>query len=162
MSGLDRVAAVWAHEGAVRDLVLGLKLRGMRLSATPLIDGLGDLVMRRGTEAEIVTWPPCSRADKRRRGFDHAELLARGLGARLGLPARASLERMGRSEDQAGLSGEERRQNLIGAFDARPSSGLVLLVDDVVTTGATLQACATALREAGATGVEGLVACSAF
>jgi ComF family protein len=160
--GLERVAAVWTHEGAARELVLGLKLRGMRTFAEPLVGGLVDLVMRMGTEAGVVTWPPCSRTDKRRRGFDHAELLARGLATRIGLPAEPLLRRVGRAADQAGLSGEERRRNLLGAFEARTTPEAVLLVDDVVTTGATLHACAGALRSVGTAVVEAVAACSAF
>ena len=162
VADLDRVAAVWRHEGVARELVLGLKLRGLRMLARPLVDGLVELAMREGTVADVVTWPPCSRTDKRSRGFDHAELLARGVAARLGLPAEPLLKRVGRAEDQAGLSGDQRRRNLVDAFTARREVGLVLLVDDVVTTGATLQACATALRGAGATQIEGLTVCSAY
>ena len=159
---VDRVGAVWRHEGVPRELILGLKLRGMRVFAGPLVDGLVDLLMRAGTEADVVAWPPCSRSDKRARGFDHAELLARGVAERVGLPARPLLRRVVRSADQTGLSGELRRRNLIGAFEARACRGVVLLVDDVVTTGATLQACGNALREGGAVGIEAVTACSAF
>jgi competence protein ComFC len=160
--GVDRVSAVWKHEGPPRELILGLKLRGMRGFAEPLVDGLVDLVMRIGSEAQVVTWPPCSRSDKRSRGFDHAELLARGVAKELGLPARPLLRRVAATVDQTGLSGELRRRNLVGAFEAPASRGVVLLVDDVVTTGATLQACARALRDGGAAGIDGITACSAF
>lgn len=163
LSGLDHVDAVWRHEGVVRDLVLRLKLGGGRTCAEPLIDGLVQALHRSGTSADAVTWPPCSRADKRRRGFDHAELLGRGVAAALGLPASPLLRRAIRVADQAGLSGEDRRINLVGAFGpAAPSPGRVLLVDDVVTTGATLRACAEILTGAGAAHVEAFAACSAF
>jgi predicted amidophosphoribosyltransferase len=162
LAGLDAVAGVWRHEGLPRELVLGLKLRGMRMFAEPLVDGLVQVLMRTGTTADVITWPPCSRADKRRRGFDHAELLARGVGERIGLPAARLLRRVGRNVDQAGLPGAERRLNLLGAFDAQPIAGHVLLVDDVVTTGATLQACAHATARAGAERIGALAACSAF
>lgn len=137
-------------------------MRGRRDHAAPLVEGLVDLLMRAGTSADVVTWPPCSPGDKRRRGFDHAELLARGVAGRVGLQALPLLWRVGRAADQAGLPGEVRRQNLRGAFEARATSGGVLLVDDVVTTGATLRACAEALRHGGADRVEAIAACSAF
>ena len=162
VAGVDRVAAAWPHEGVPRELILGLKLRGMRVFVEPLVDGLVDRLMRVGTEADVVAWPPCSRSDKRARGFDHAELLARGVAERLGLPALSLLQRVTTTADQTGLSGELRRRNLIGAFDARAFRGVVLLVDDVVTTGATLQACGGALRAAGAPDIEAVTACSAF
>jgi ComF family protein len=162
LDGLDHVRARWDYAEGARDLVLGLKLSGRLVYADPLIEGLASLARRRGTQAAIVTWPPCSRAAKRRRGFDHAEVLARGLAERLGLLAAPLIQRVGRASDQAELTGSERRLNLLGAFAARPASGAVLLVDDVVTTGATLQACATSLRAAGASRIEAFVACSAF
>lgn len=163
LPGLDSVAARWRHEGAVRGLVLGLKLGGRRRYAGTLVCGMADLVAEVGTEASVVTWPPCSRADRRRRGYDHAEVLARGLAGRLGLPAGPLLTRVAGAHDQAALTGAERRTNLSGVFAAaRPVSGSVLLVDDVVTTGATLQACASSLRSAGAGPVEAFAASSAF
>jgi predicted amidophosphoribosyltransferase len=97
----------------------------------------------------------------RRRGFDHAELLAAELSAGLGLPCRRLLDRRGIPLDQAALSASERRANLAGAFQADLSPREVVLVDDVVTTGATAEACARALRAAGARTVHLLVACSA-
>ena len=162
LAGLDGVRAVWEWEGAARGLVLRLKLGARRDYSRPLVDGLTGLVRRVGTSAQVVTWPPCSRADKRRRGFDHAELLARGVAGRLGLPARPLLRRIGAVSDQAGLTGAERRTNLLDAFAARPSPPSILVVDDVVTTGATLGSCASVLRAAGASRVEAIVACSAY
>lgn len=162
LPGLARVGAVWRHEGAARELVLGLKLRGRRAFAEPLVDAMVRLVRRSGSEASVVVWPPCSRSDRRVRGFDHAEVLARGVARELGLPARPLLRRVGVVSDQASLPGAERRRNVTGAFEAIPSPASVLLVDDVVTTGATLRACGGALRRAGASRVEAIVACSAF
>jgi predicted amidophosphoribosyltransferase len=161
IAGVESAAACWQWEGAARGLVLRLKLGARRDYSRPLVEGLTGLVRRVGTSAAVVTWPPCSRADKRRRGFDHAEVLARGVAERVGLPARPLLRRIGRASDQSGLTGAERRLNLVGTFVARPSPHPILLVDDVVTTGATLASCSSALRSVGAPRVEGIVACSA-
>jgi predicted amidophosphoribosyltransferase len=157
----ERVIAVWDYAGAPRSLVLDLKLRGRRESAAPLIDGLCACAWRAGVRAGAVTWVPGGRKGVRLRGFDHAEILARGVARRLGLPAARILAGPATRRDQAALGAAERRSNLRDAFEARPCSGRWLLVDDVITTGATARACARALTGAGAAGVEVLVSCRA-
>ncbi|HYN36844.1 MAG TPA: phosphoribosyltransferase family protein [Actinomycetota bacterium] len=134
----------------------------MRSAAIPLVDAMATAVWRSGLAGSVLTWVPGRPAEERRRGFDHAHLLAQGLGRRLGLPVVPLLERTGSDRDQVGLSAEERRQNLVGAFRARSESlASVVLVDDVLTTGATASSCARALQAAGASSVEVVVACSA-
>jgi predicted amidophosphoribosyltransferase len=150
--GVDRAAA----------LILGLKLRGRRAYAGPLVAGLVAVVRAEGVNGSLITWVPGRPRDTRRRGFDHAAVLARGLSASLGLPVRPLLQRTaGVRPDQTRLSRAERLANLDGAFVARACKGPMILVDDLVTTGATAAACASALRIAGASGVELVVACRA-
>jgi predicted amidophosphoribosyltransferase len=101
--------------------------------------------------AEAVTWIPASRRAIARRGFDHAELLARAVAAELQLPTRALLKRPW-ARDQRGLSRRERlKASSAAAFSCTqlPPAPL-LLVDDVMTTGATADAAAVALLKAGA------------
>jgi predicted amidophosphoribosyltransferase len=156
-----RVVAPWAYEGAGRALVLALKLDGLRPAAAPLVDAMCEESRQRGLRAEVVTWVPARRVDIRRRGFDHAEMLARGAAKLLGLPCAPLLRSAGRRLDQTALSAAKRRANLAGAFEARPATRSVVVVDDLVTTGATAQACAAALQAAGAAEVEVLVPCRA-
>jgi competence protein ComFC len=154
-----RVVASWEYDGPARDLVLALKLRGLTAALAPLVGGMAAAVRRHGVGAEVLTWVPGRPADTRRRGFDHAGVLARSLGAVLGLPVAPLLRRTGVRPDQTQLSATERRCNLRGAFAAAPCFGVVGLVDDVITTGATAEACARALRAAGASEVEVIAAC---
>ena len=106
-------------------------------------------------DAEVLTFDPGDRERGRERGHVPAARLARALGEIGGLPDRPLLVRTGGSRRQAGLPRAERRTNVRGLFDARSGAGgLVVLVDDVYTTGATASACATALRRAGASRVE--------
>jgi predicted amidophosphoribosyltransferase len=151
--------AAWEYDGAARDLVLALKLRALRAAAIPLATAMTALALRHGLRGTELTWVPARRGDVRRRGYDHAEVLAREVGRRLGLPARARLRRVAERPDQAALSARERRRNLRGVFAGRPCRGGIVLVDDLVTTGATAAACTTALRAAGAAGIEVLAAC---
>lgn len=154
--------ARWSYRGAPRSLILALKLQGARSAAAPLAVAVAQECRRAGVGATMVTWVPARAADRRRRGFDHAEVLARGVGSALGLPVVGALARRGQQADQAGLGRDERAANVGGAFvGSRLLDGPILLVDDLVTTGATAAACATALRASGASAVEVAVACRA-
>lgn len=158
---LDRLSAACLYEGVARSLVLGLKLGGLRTRAGPLAGAMCRSAWRDAVSGDVVTWVPGNVAEARRRGFDHAEVLARLVAGRLGIPVRSLLVPGSAKADQTGLSGAQRRENPKGAFVARPAHGRVVLVDDVVTTGATICTCAGALIAGGATGVEGLVGCRA-
>ena len=112
-----------------------------------------------GLRGSFLTWVPGRGRDIRARGYDHAAELA-GCAARLlGLPTAPLLTRSRPVADQSGLGAADRATNLAGAFAARRSPPDVVLVDDLVTTGATASACAGALRDAGAETVELLSAC---
>jgi competence protein ComFC len=161
VEGSSFAIAAWEYAGAARDLVLDLKLSGRRRAADPTAAALARVIQRVGTRAEAVTWVPGRRRDTRARGFNHAELLGRRVAKELGLDARPLLGRLGYRPDQAGLSGAERRLNIERAFTARRSRGGLLLIDDLVTTGATASACAKALRRAGAERVEVAAVCCA-
>lgn len=154
-----RVIAAWDYGGAARSLILAVKVRGRRDAAAPLVSAALAAARRAGVEADIVTWVPGRAADVRNRGFDHAELIASGVARGLGLPRRRLLARRGTASDQAGLTAAERLTNLRAEFRSVRCTSAVLLVDDVMTTGATISACARALLSAGARRVEALVAC---
>ena len=144
-TGGDVVAAM-PFEGVARQVLLGLKYRNHRDVAGALAAQL--VRAWRPGEVDIVTWAPTSGLRERGRGFDQAELLARAVARHLGVPCRRLLYRT-HGEAQTGRS---RQQRLDGpGYRGRPARGglRVLLIDDVVTTGATLAAAADALRSAG-------------
>ena len=157
--GIDRVVAAWEHDGPARNLVLDLKLAGARWAADPMAAAMCTAAARSGLRGRAITWVPGRRIDSAQRGYDHAELLATRVGALVGLRPVRLLRRVRPVIDQASLTARDRFANLAGAFVARPCPPAVVLVDDVVTTGATAAACGTALRAAGATWVEVLAAC---
>lgn len=102
---------------------------------------------------QVVTWVPVSRRRLRRRGYDQSRLLAQSVARTLGLPVQRLLRKTLDNPAQSGLSGEsERRANVLGVYESvgETQGRRVLLVDDVVTTGATLSECARTLRTAGA------------
>ena len=154
----ERAWSAVAYEGRCRPLVAGLKFSG-----APPVAGLMASAIARGAPPELLCGElvpvPAHRARRRRHGFNQAELIARALGRRMGLPVRPLLARA-RVRPQAGLERRQRVANARGSILIRPGAGAppghAVLVDDVYTTGATLDACARALREAGTIAVTAL------
>ena len=152
--GVDSCVALLDYEGVGRELVARLKYRNARAVVPALGRALAALADPRAVDS--VTWAPTTGARRRARGFDQAELLARAVARALRLPCRGLLRRSP-GPAQTGLALDDRRAG--PSFLARgPAATRVLLVDDVVTTGATVAGAARALRSAGATTVHVLAA----
>ena len=161
VGGVGRV--VWAapYEGVARDLVAALKFRSRVGLAAVLAATLADA---RGPAPEApcqIVAVPAAPGRLRRRGFDAAELIATALARRLGVPRSRCLRRAD-GPRQVGRSRESRRASPPRIRAAGPSPRHAVLVDDVFTTGATLRACAAALRRAGTVEVEAAVFARAF
>ena len=142
-------AALFAYSGTGREVVAALKFRGRRVLAPFLGPALAELA---GPDIDVVTWAPTSRARRVARGFDQAEGLARATAKALCVPWRRCLNRSGGPSQ----TGRDRLERRVGpTFSAALQLGddmigrRVLVIDDVVTTGATLQAAGRTLLEAG-------------
>ena len=149
----DYVRAAASYGGILRDAVHALKFGGRRSLARPL----GDLIVEQCADVlaapDVFVPVPLARGRERERGFNQAALLAERLGERLSVRVRARwLVRLRATAAQSDLSAAERRANVANAFAAAPAvAGRdVVLVDDVITTGATVGECARALRASGA------------
>lgn len=179
MRWMDVVYAPYFYESIVQNAVLRMKFHGRPDLARPLAGGMAGALRVAGMSApplktaetalsaaepllraEMIVPVPSGRGELRRRGYDVPLNLARLLGRELRLPVVRALDKTRETTPQAALSGEERRRNLHGVFAVRgdaPVAGRnILLVDDIYTTGTTLDLCAGALKAAGAATCTGI------
>jgi ComF family protein len=149
-----------AYEGPLRSAILALKYhRGLSLGL-PLGQLLLELLPGLPGHYDLLVPVPLAPQHRRERGYNQSTFLALPVALAMRIHLRsAALQRVHETSSQVGLRAPERRQNVQGAFRADPKLAAghnVLLVDDVVTTGATLNACAAALLAAGANRVAAL------
>ena len=149
------VSALW-YEGTVRSSLHRYKFGGISSYAPAYGEMLAATVKERLDGAfDVITWVPLSRRRYVERGYDQAELLARALGSAAGAEVTPLLDKIRHTPAQSGRGGEaERRANVSGCYRSRSPGEIagkrILLVDDIVTTGATLSEAARILRLAGA------------
>jgi predicted amidophosphoribosyltransferase len=147
-AGLDSCVAVYAYEGAVRNVVLACKRSNAHALAGHMARSIVQFAGVDRRSVDVVTWVPTTHERVRQRGYDHAERIARHVAIALQLPCRPLLARSSGPMDHAAT--------LLAAVAFRPIralSGSVLLVDDVRTTGRSLSVAARALRDGGASNV---------
>jgi len=151
--GLASCRSVFVLDDACRTVIAAMKYRGQHGIARWLGQELAPAIPRL---ADVVTWVPATPERRRRRGFDQAELLARSAASSAGVPCVQLLRRASNDARQTGLSRAERQRGPAVEVVAR-CEPLVVLVDDVMTTGSSLRVAADALRQGGATRVVGIV-----
>jgi len=153
LAGFDAVYSYGSYEGPLRKLIHLLKYGGVQPLARPLADLLAQ-VLPRDQRFDLIVPMPLHWRRRWERGFNQAGLLAREISRRWNVPMRNAARRTRATAPQTGLTNAKRRANVSGAFvvkRGRRLDGLrVLLVDDVLTTGASAAACARALKRAGA------------
>jgi ComF family protein len=165
---IDAARSAGLYEGPLREIIHAFKYEGRRGLAGPLAAMMRTAGAGILADADAVVPVPLHPWRRMRRGFNQADDLAR----RLGLPVMRALWRVQATTPQAGLSSAARRRNIRGAFQLSPfatarlrrafvEDRVVVLVDDVRTTGATLDACASVLKRAGARQVRALTAARA-
>ena len=156
---LTAIRSPFRYEGDVRRLVQAFKFGGQSALAEAMAGQIVSLVRETGLDAEVIVPVPLSTGRQRQRGYNQAGLLAAAIGKSLELPVALALRRTRSGQAQArSASAAERLRNVEGAFAVTGQGAIagrrVMVVDDVATTGATLDACARALLKGGAAAVE--------
>lgn len=153
---IDSWASVWYYEESVRRSILRYKFYGARSYAASYGRLLAMKLAQLHPEGnDVLTWVPISKLRKLRRGYDQVELLADAVGKELGLKPVCLLKKIRNNPPQSGITGTaQRRANVLGVYQiVQPElvqGKRILLLDDVITTGATLGECARVLLTAGA------------
>lgn len=147
--------ALWYYEGSVRSSILRFKFHNARSYADAYGRMLAMKLQQEETEFDLLTWVPISRQRKWRRGYDQVELIAKAVGTELGIAPAPTLQKLRNNRPQSGITGAaQRRANVLGVYrvlDPSQISGKrVLLLDDILTTGATAGECARMLLTNGA------------
>ena len=158
---LDSFAAVWYYEGSIRRSMLRFKFYGRRSHAV----SYGRLLAMELTKEfpdgfDVLTWIPVSPGRRLRLGYDQVELIAKAAARELGMEATPTLRKIRSNPPQSRITGEaQRRANVLGVYRVRQDADIrgktVVLLDDILTTGATMGEAARMLRTAGAEQVHG-------
>lgn len=160
-TALTRLRSAYRYEDSLRTLVHAFKFRGQSSLGRSLAALVTGCYEQHGLDADVIVPVPLTAARRRDRGYNQAALLAGGVSQATGVSLVEALRRTGKATPQAqSATADQRRSNVVGAFEvARPgdvAEKRILLIDDVATTGATLNACAVELLNAGAAEVGGL------
>ena len=152
---LARKIILWYYEGTLRRSLLRFKFHNARSHAEIYGRLLAMKLLREQAEFDILTWVPISRLRKWRRGYDQVELIAAAVGAELGTEPVPTLKKLRNNPPQSGMGDAARRRaNVFGIYQctdpALVAGKRIMLLDDIITTGATASECARTLLTAGA------------
>ena len=162
-TALATMAGLYQYDAPLREAIFLFKYRRRRAMAGPLGALLVEALPAHARECEAIVPVPLHPSRLRERGFNQSRLLAEVVATSLGLPLDERLARVRETQHQVGSDSRQREANVRDAFGWRAgdvSPRVVLLIDDVLTTGATMRACARSLRAAGAQVVHGLALAS--
>lgn len=153
-----RAVAVVEYKGIFRDLIFRFKYKDATYLARDLGDMMAAVIKKEGLWGDVLVAVPLHRQREKQRGYNQSHLLAKHISRNLRIPYKKDLLlRVKNTKVMHNLSREERQENLKGAFQIRDRRGIdgksILLIDDIFTTGATLNACSKVLMEGGAKSV---------
>lgn len=143
------------YEGSVRESLLRYKFSSATAYKNFYAELIAKCIDENGISCDTITWAPISRKRLRKRGYDQARLIAEALAPKLGVPCVRTLAKTRNNPPQSSIGdAKARRANAAGVYRCTDEGAVngkrILLIDDIVTTGATLSECAKILRAAGA------------
>lgn len=161
VDGLARCYSALFYDGSVRASILRYKFGGAAAYCRAYGEILADCIDENDISCDIITWASISRQRMRRRGYDQAQLMAQELSRLTGIPCARLLKKTRNNPAQSGTNSRAARyRNVKGVYAPAPGAAIdgrrVLVIDDVVTTGATLSECAAVLKAAGAAEISAL------
>lgn len=159
---LNSVIWIGQYEGVLKELIHNFKYSGVKSIAPILSEMATQALLKRGEMHNYIIVPvPIHQKRYSQRGFNQSEEIARIISKRLNLHGGLALKRVVNTKSQIGLNKIERQKNIKGSIICNDKELIrgknVMLIDDVATTGATLNECAKLLKEAGAKSVEALI-----
>ncbi|MCH5165199.1 MAG: ComF family protein [Clostridiales bacterium] len=153
----DEARSAVNYVGDAKEIVQRLKYGSARYLARPMSQYLLDVLLLSDWDIDCITFVPLHKKRQRKRGYNQAELLAKELASHVDVPCLKLLEKVRATKNQTNLDRNERMENLRGAFEAVTAPPKhVVIIDDVMTTGSTLNECCKTLKKAGATVVYAL------
>lgn len=163
LRGISLCTSAFLYEGDVRQSLHRYKFGGCAFYAQKYAQMMASLFDAEELACDMISYVPLSRKRRRKRGYDQAQLLAEHLSRLTGIPCVCTLQKLRNTAAQSGTEGKARRyENIHGAYRATHtevfSGREILLVDDIVTTGATLEECAAVLLASGAKAVKAATA----
>ena len=163
----DLARSVFTYESPVSTAIMNLKYNNFRYLARDFAKEMARVYLKSFYPCDVVACIPNSKEKMKERGYNQSELIARALAEELSLPFSVSaIVKTRDTESQVGLTQKERLINLSGSFSVKNKSEIkdktVLLIDDVLTTGTTVELVSEKLKSAGAKGVFVLTVCSVY
>ncbi len=146
--------ACFYYDGVVKKAIWEYKYSRIEDLADFMAERIAEMLKSQKVKADVVSFVPLHRTKRKKRGFDQMQKVAEAVAAEMGLPAARTLKRVKRTRTQAKLTAENRKQNVKNAFVCDKNTkvskeSVIILLDDVYTTGATMSAATEALKSAG-------------
>ncbi len=152
----DEARSIYEYKEPISNLIMSFKYEGNLYLAETFSEDLANIYFERFYNADFITFVPMTKKHYKERGYNQAEILSNELSKVIGVEVKEVIEKVKETERQATLNAKERKENLRGAFKVNKKeveNKTVLLIDDVLTTGSTLDVLSEKLKQSGAKAV---------